>query len=162
MKKVLFFTIVILFSSFKAAAPLESARLLFTKLDKGEKYVDSLINISGRYVSSPVMQSYNGAANTAKAQYVGNVFSKYSQAKKGLGIMNKAASRSPKNVEVRFVRYCTESNIPSVMPFSSHVKEDKSFIINNLSNKHQHYSAIKAFMLKFGDLTDAEKKKLNG
>jgi hypothetical protein len=107
------------------------------------------------------MQSYNGAAHTAKAKYLSNVFSKYSQAKKGLDIMNKAVSRSSKNVEVRFVRYCTESNIPSVMPFTSHLSEDKSFIINNLAKSHEHYQAIKSFLLKFGELTDAEKKKLN-
>lgn len=154
------FSLFAMMSSIQVA-PLQNARTLFTKLDKGVVYVDSLISVTAKYSSSPVMLAYNGAAHTAKAKYLGNVFSKYSQAKKGLGIMDKAVQKSPKNVEVRFVRYCTESNIPSVMPFTSHVEQDKTFIINNLKKDHAHYQAIKNFLLKYGDLSAEEKKKLS-
>ena len=151
-----------IFSAFQLGlTPLTNSRTLFTKLDKGEQYVDSIIKITEKYSTSPVMLAYNGAGHTAKAKYIGNVFTKYSQAKKGISIVNKAALKGPKSVEVRFVRYCIETNIPPVMPFDSHIKADRLFIINNLSKSHQHFKAIKAFMFKYADLTEVEKKKLN-
>ena len=47
------------------------------------------------------------------------------------------------------------------MPFTSHVEQDKTFIINNLKKDHAHYQAIKNFLLKYGDLSAEEKKKLS-
>lgn len=152
---------VMLSLAFTKATPLESARGLFPKLDQGKNYVDSLINISSKHTSNPVMLAYHGAAQTARASYLYNPYSQYTTAKKGLETMNKSVSKASSNLEVRFVRYSVELNIPAIMPFTDHTKEDKKFILTNLDKNHDFYPAIKTFMLKFGNLTDTEKKKFN-
>ena len=139
--------------------PLEIARELFSKLDKGNEFVDSLIKVTSKYKTSPIMLAYYGAAKTAKANYVSGLFDKYKTAKSGLNILNSSVLKSPKSLEVRFIRYSVELNIPAIMPFTDHTKEDKKFIIAFMDTKHPFYKQIRAFMLKYGDLSETEKKK---
>jgi hypothetical protein len=147
--------------AFTSTIPIEEARSFFPKLDQGEKYVDSLIKLASKHQSSAEMLAYLGAAQTAKASYLFNPYSKYTSAKKGLTIMNNSVSKATTNLEVRFIRYSVELNIPSVMPFTDHTVSDKKFIIDNLDKKHSFYPAIKVFMLKYGKLTESEKRKFS-
>jgi len=156
----LVFGLIITLSAFTdTTGPLSTARSLFSKLDQGNVYVDSLIKVSSKYASSPLMLAYYGAAKTAKANYVSGPFDKYNTAKAGLGKLNASVTKSPTNIEIRFIRYSVELNIPAIMPFTNHTKLDKKFIVNHLDTEHVFYPEIKSFMLKYGKLTDSEKKK---
>jgi len=141
------------------SSPVEKARSLFAKLDQGNAYVDSLVSVTSKYVSSPLMLAYNGAAKTAKASYLSNPFDKYNTAKKGLAVLNKSVSKSPSSLEVRFIRYSVELKIPAIMPFTNHTKADRKFIMDHLDTKHVYYAEIKSFMLKYAGLSQAEKAK---
>ena len=90
----LVFGLIITLSSFTdTTGPLSTARSLFSKLDQGNVYVDSLIKVSSKYASSPLMLAYYGAAKTAKANYVSGPFDKYNTAKAGLGKLNASVTK---------------------------------------------------------------------
>lgn len=151
--------LITLCSFSSAVSPISSARNLYSKLDQGDLYVDSLIKVTSRFISSPLMLAYYGAAKTAKAKYVSGPFDKYSTAKAGLAKLNSSISKSPSNIEIRFIRYSVEINIPAVMPFTDHTKQDRKYILEHLDVNHVYYPEIKRFMLKYANLTATEKQK---
>ncbi len=146
---------------FISANNLIKIRLLYLQVGTSEKATDSIINYTKNYSSlSAVHICYHGAAQCAKAQYLINPFGKYTQAKKGISIIEKGVAKDKSSVEARYVRYTIESNLPAIIPFTDHTEEDVKHIKKNLKKTDANYQNIKNYLILKGRLTAEEKKTI--
>ena len=75
-------------------------------------------------------------------------------------ILNQAVQDKPLDVEIRFLRFTVEENVPSFVQIERHVNTDKYFLVNNLKPSHTYYEFIKNYLKQSKSLTDSEKSKL--
>lgn len=82
--------------------------------------------------AAPVMVAFKAISELILAKHAFNPMSKVSHFKKGKRMLETAVARDPKNPEVIFFRYTTQVNVPSMLNYSSNVKEDRQLLINYL------------------------------
>jgi tetratricopeptide (TPR) repeat protein len=76
-----------------------------------------------------------------------------------------ALEKDPKNIELRFFRFSTQSNVPALLNYSSNINEDKMILmnylkINNSITDKDLYQRIKSYMLKSTYCSASEKQQL--
>lgn len=76
----------------------------------------------------PIFTAYNAVANFMMAKHSSNVISKLSYFKKGKKLLDGAVTADPKNIEIRFLRYTCQDNIPAVLGYKNNMAEDKNMI----------------------------------
>jgi hypothetical protein len=108
-----------------------------------------------------VMQAYYGSALALKAKYSINPYNKVVHVRSGSTQLNAAVNKFPQHTEIRFLRYSVEYNTPSMVGISTHLSEDKTFIMAHPPMRaHALFQTIKGFMLQVTGLTEAEKKQI--
>ncbi|MBU6324370.1 MAG: hypothetical protein KJS92_02690 [Bacteroidetes bacterium] len=112
--------------------------------------------------SDAVMQAYYGSALALKAKYSYNPYNKVVHVRSGSAQLNAAVTKFSQHTEIRFLRYSVEYNTPSMVGISTHLAEDKAFILSHPPLRaHALFQSIKGFMLQTSGLTEAEKKQIN-
>lgn len=133
---------------YKGAISTESkANDLVSKTEK-TKYVDG------------VMRAYYGTGVALQAKYNINPITKMSKAKTAAYELNVAVNMKSNDLEVRFLRFSFESNLPSIVSVTKHLADDKKVILSKLDKTHGIWDIIKPFLLASSQLTEAEKKKV--
>lgn len=145
--------------SFTGSDDISKIRSYYLKGSSDTKSANELMNATTGKTEA-LYKAYNGTAWGFKAKHSANPVKKLEYVKKGLALLNEAVLADAINVEIRFLRFSVEENIPSIVSFKSHVEADKKMIIGSLSPTHAFYSTMKAYMLKSKNLTEEEKKKL--
>lgn len=84
----------------------------------------------------PLLLAYFGATKALKAHHTRNYFSKYVYARNAVNMLNDAVEKAPENIEIRFLRYNVQREIPRYLGLSSNLDEDKNFIIENFLKDH--------------------------
>jgi hypothetical protein len=107
-----------------------------------------------------LMLAYNGAATCIMAEHRSNPYTKLNLLYKGLERMNSQVAQVPSDIEIRFLRFSVEEHIPSAVPFTSHIKEDRAFLLKYLDNKHPFYNSMKAYLKNSKSLSESDKQKL--
>ena len=115
--------------------------------DEAEKFYDHLKTSPS--ISSNLLDGYKGMSYMIKANYSWNPYNKLSFFLKGKDLLDNAIVIEPTNIELRFLRYCVQTNAPSFLAYSSKTKEDKASILYGYS------------MLKDGDLKSRIKNYMN-
>lgn len=77
---------------------------------------------------------YLGAVQALKAKYEWNPLSKLYYIQQASQSLEKALNLEEENIEVHFLRFSIEHNIPSFLGYSSHIQKDLDFIIKNITN----------------------------
>lgn len=113
---------------------------------------------------SAVLIGYHGAALAASPECISNPAKKLSQFKKGKKLIDEAIKKEPSNIEIRFLRFATQSKAPGFLGYKKHLEEDKNFLIKNIRNLHviKHKEVIN-IITKFiieSDLTDQKEEKI--
>ncbi|SKB34075.1 hypothetical protein [Daejeonella lutea] len=137
MKMIVFLIVTFVGVNLLAKDPSTSTvRLKFHKSTSSEKVCKDLIKELHPYneKNNPLLLGYKGGANMLMAKYVINPFSKLSYFKKGKGMLEKAIQADNKNVELRFLRYTIQNNVPSFLGYNDHMTADKSFLTQSISN----------------------------
>lgn len=148
---------------------LEKVRASFKLAPQSEKEADKLIEmlsgISG--ANHAVYRAYLGAVTTMKASWAFWPNQKLEYANKGMKILNAAVTADPGNIEIRWLRFSVETQMPSFLGYD-HQKEDKTVIYQSLKsesylmkNDLRWVREIAAFMKKFAQPTSAELKVLH-
>lgn len=83
---------------------------------------------------SALITVYNGATCAIMAKNKWNPFSAVKLLKKSNEEMNKAVKYSPENLEIRFIRFAVQKNIPSYLGFSENIDEDKKYLIKHIDS----------------------------
>lgn len=71
---------------------------------------------------------YRAGATMLMAKHSLNPFNKLSYFKKGKTMLEKAIQAENNNVELRFLRYTIQTNVPSFLGYSSELIKDRSFL----------------------------------
>ena len=101
--------------------------------------------------NSSLLQVYQGATYAIMAKDKWNPFSAIRLLKKSNLTMNQAVKASPSDLEIRFIRFAVQKNIPSFLGYSDNMTEDKSYILKNIDrfNSSVLSRAIKDYILSF-------------
>ncbi|MBC7426813.1 MAG: hypothetical protein H7321_09785 [Bacteroidia bacterium] len=139
---------------------MDTVRLCYENAASKKMYAEKLKTLTASNSSDALIMAYHGASFAFLAKHHWNPYSKYSLVQDGLVYLNKAASAAPNDVEVRFVRFSIEENLPLIISFTSHVESDKNFVISNLNISHPYYATIRAYMLNSSNVSEDDKKKI--
>lgn len=113
-----------------------------------------------------LLKAYYGASTAAAPECLGNPVEKIKYFRKGKSLLDESAKQQPTNVEIRFLRFATQTKAPSFLGYKDNIQEDKVLILKNMaeyakvpSNKEMA-GHMASFMLDSGELTSAEKTSL--
>ena len=83
---------------------------------------------------SALVKVYEGANCAIMAKNKWSPFAAIKLLKKSNIMMNAAIKKSPTNVEIHFIRFAVQKNIPEFLGYSKDVEKDKNFILQNINN----------------------------
>lgn len=78
-----------------------------------------------------VMVCYKGANEMIQAKYAINPITKLDKFNKGKDMIQKAFSRDTLNLEIRFIRFAIQSNLPAFLNYNNDLNKDKRFLLVN-------------------------------
>lgn len=82
---------------------------------------------------SSLLKVYIGASYAIKAKNQWNPFSALRLLSKSIKKMDEAVNKAPTNLEIRFIRFAVQTNIPSYLGYSDNLEEDKDYLIENIN-----------------------------
>lgn len=165
------FSVILLFVgvfSFASNPPeISEVRESFYNGWTGECGAPDLYNqLKESYLSDPIKIAYKDAAKMTLANCVGNPWKKYQYFKRGKGELEKAIELEPENIEIRFLRFAVQINLPGILNYNN-TEEDKQFLIESLILQRQNTTPdeFKYFvmdqMVQSEESTQEEKSRLN-
>ena len=79
----------------------------------------------------PVLQCYKGASLMIEAKYGINPISKMDKFNGGKNLVQSAVSRDSLNLEMRFIRFSLQSNLPAFLGYHSELAGDRAFLLRH-------------------------------
>jgi hypothetical protein len=106
-------------------------RQLYARSVEDEKVCERLIALLAPYNenNNPVYAGYKAGATLIMAKHVFSPFSKFSYFKKGKVLLEKAIAKNSNDIELRFLRFTIQANLPRFLDYHGHIDADKTFII---------------------------------
>jgi hypothetical protein len=136
MNKVVFITTVLMGMFFKNEPKIEVVRSLFYQAaaDKSaaKKFANALSVVDN--TSSPVLLCYKGVAEMIEAKHVFNPFSKLQKFKTGKTLIERSIKRDPDDLELRFLRFSIQSNLPQFLGYDQAISTDKTKLLNGYTS----------------------------
>lgn len=78
--------------------------------------------------------AYKAAMLLMKAKFAFFPFNKWSYFKSGSELLDNSIANDPKNIEMRYVRFLFQSEIPKFLGYHKNIEEDYTYIVNNIVN----------------------------
>lgn len=122
---ILFVTVFILLET----PVVEEVRDKFPYIENEEEtdsFIDKLEEEKGI-----LAEGYLAAMYFFKSRFVGFPTTKYKYFKKGKSMLDAAISMEPNNVELRYIRFIFQHQIPSFLGYDTNKQEDFEVIINS-------------------------------
>lgn len=145
---------------------MASIRELYTLAIYSKEATTQLLDeLENTTLEEPLKYAYKGATYALLAQFQGNPYSKLESVKTGSSLLDDAVIAAPNNMEVRYLRYSIESNIPSFLPYRKHIAQDESRIVYALIQKKDGIDPeirmkVVQYMLKNAQLSPEIKSQL--
>jgi hypothetical protein len=149
-----------LIAAIAMVANLTELRNTYTKAIDNSDKADLLVKLSKENKGVAIYRAYYGTGLALQAKHSWNPATKLSLANSASTELNSAVKSSSNDLEIRFLRFSVECNMPAFLNLSSHVSEDKLFILKNKNVTHAMWNTMKAFLKSCDKLTAEEKKKL--
>ena len=152
-----------------AEIDIKLLRSLLNESIKSEKVAKQLFEQTKNFDSrsKPVLIGFRGMSELMLCNYVSNVFSKLNHFNAGKKLLEESIAKEPKNPELIYFRFTTQTNVPFLLGYSTNIKEDKLFLIqylkNNFSNENKDvdlYNRIKLYLLECASCTEMEKESI--
>jgi len=112
-------------------------------IDKGSYYnalksksvtdLDKMILLIEKEKITPLNQAYKGTLVAKKAGFEKKAAAKIKLFKAGVVLLEAEISKSPKNVEYRFLRLTIQENAPKILKYNKNIKEDIAIITKGYS-----------------------------
>ncbi|WP_316767914.1 hypothetical protein [Pedobacter frigiditerrae] len=83
--------------------------------------------------SKALLICYKGAAQMMEAKYAFSPITKFSKFNKGKVAIEKAILKDPKQIEIRFIRFSIQTNLPFFLGYNEAIKTDKEMLINSIN-----------------------------
>ncbi|WP_285008553.1 hypothetical protein [Pedobacter faecalis] len=109
-------------------------RSLYNQAAVNRKSADKLLKLltDADVDRTPVLLCYKGAAQMLQAKYAFSPISKLSWFKKGRNLIEEAIARNPEDLEMRYLRFTIQTNLPAVLGYSDDIQEDKQLLVNRV------------------------------
>ncbi len=79
-----------------------------------------------------LLKGYKGANVMIGASYVFNPITKLNKFNKGRKLVEDAIINEPNNLELRYLRFTLQTNLPRFLGYTNQINRDKVFMINQL------------------------------
>jgi hypothetical protein len=102
--------------------------------------------------AQPILVGFKAISELILCKHVFSPISKLSHFRKGRNLLEKAIAASPNNPELSFLRYTTQSNVPSLLNYSGNLFQDKAVLVNYLRSATAKaadpdlYQRVKSYM----------------
>lgn len=152
------------FTSFRnTLIDMNEVRALYKEAANNENSCEKLIEISaGSAKESSLILGYKASGMLLMAKHVFNPISKMTYFKKGKQMLEKAIGSDKNDIELRFLRFTAQTNMPFFLGYAGSIESDKEFILHSFS--HIKEKELKEFMIpvlrQSKYLTDKEKQQL--
>lgn len=145
-----------------STSALDDARKLIGKINSKEQAEEFIINLQDD--PSPEAKGYMASMNFIKSHYVKFPFTKMKYFKLGKKALDDLIKENPQNVEIRYLRFLMQKQIPEFLGYNKHLNEDFEVIIHsiekdNLPNEIKFI--ILTNMLAVENLSVLETEKIN-
>lgn len=112
--------------------------------------------------SAPILLCYKGAAFMMEAKYAFNPITKLSRFSKGKKAIEEAIAKEPSNMEMRFIRFSIQTNLPGFLGYQGHIDSDKKKLLAGVANVTDKVlrENITAYLITSKKCTSEEIKKL--
>jgi len=132
---LLIFFMVQSFIASSNTVEIEDVRLLFHKAQSSQKICTELIELLHPFNenNNVIFLGYRASATMLMAKHLYNPFSKLSYFRKGKLMLEKAIQFDQKNVELRFLRYTIQTNVPSFLNYYANKENDRLFLVQSLA-----------------------------
>ncbi|MEO7292841.1 MAG: hypothetical protein ABIW34_07050 [Ginsengibacter sp.] len=165
MKKLIFLlTLFFSIKSFAVDPSVTEIRTLYQDAAKHESSCKKLLSVLNSYTekNNTLLAGYKAAATMMMAKYCFSPFSKISYYNKGKNLLERSIEADKYNIELRFLRFAVQTNIPFFLAYKGAINSDKSFLIKHYYNIED--SQLKHWLVSFlktsENLTAAEKQSL--
>ncbi len=130
----LFLVIITASSSWGETVPVSTLRKIFHSAVMDASLISPFIVEMDKIKDpTPIELAYKAAAEALKAQEEWNPIEKLLYLKRYRRMITKAVELDIDEIEIRFLRFGIEYNIPSIFGFSKDMYDDKTLIIDNVS-----------------------------
>ena len=113
---------------------ITEVRNWYQQAEQKEKACKEMITMLKDYneKNHPLYAGYKGCATMMMAKHVINPVSKLSWFIKGRNLLEASLDNEPLNIELRFLRFANQTNIPSFLGYHSDIEKDKNFLLKSL------------------------------
>ncbi len=150
-------------SIFAQDLTLDDVRKKYPLATKNDSVCKELYNaLNGKADGTDVLSGYAGGVTMLMAKSTANPFSKMEYFKDGKKLLEDAISNNKNDIELRFLRFAIQDNLPSMLGYNENLEEDKSYIMKYLPmlDKRELRKAIANYLIKSDKTDDKEKASL--
>jgi hypothetical protein len=97
--------------------------------------------------ADPLLVCYKGANEMLQAKYTANPIVKFEKFVKGKELIKKAFVRDTLNLEMRFIRFTIQSNLPAFLSYRNELNKDKQFLMDN--TRYSRDPELKGIILRY-------------
>lgn len=135
MKQIALLMLLLFTTKVYSAEPdLEKVKTLFEHSARSSHAAEQLLKLLSPIDSSSaaILICYKGAAEMMQAKYGYNPINKLRRFKKGKKLIEDAVRKEPENIEIRFLRFAIQTNLPPFLNYRSDIEKDKTHLLANL------------------------------
>lgn len=132
----LFLLTLFIFGGGDTNSDLVRTRELYYKASANTSQTETLSSFlsASPKIDPYLLTGYQGLCFMLRAREVWNPYSKLSYFNKGKDMLNMAINKSPDQVELRFLRFCVQTNAPAFLGYKNEIPADKSLILKKYSS----------------------------
>ncbi len=121
-------------TAFANVPVIKEVRIMLHNATSNEQACTKMIGLLEPFneTNNPLLFGYRGGATMLMAKHAFNPFSKLSYFKKGKLMLESAIKADHTNVELRFLRYTIQTNVPGFLNYKSDKNLDRTFISQSL------------------------------
>lgn len=157
------FLFLVSVSAFAQELTLEQVRKKYPLATKDETVCEELYTaLNGKGEGKDLICGYTGCVTMLKAKYCVNPFSKLEYFKDGKKLLEDAIEKNKNNIELRFLRFAIQENLPALLNYDDNLDEDKSYMMKYLPMLElpELKKAIASYMIKSERTSEKEKAAL--
>lgn len=109
----------------------ETRKKYFEAIGNERKIERLLKQLQGIENPSALLLAYRAACESMKAQFSWNPYTKLAQVNKSFDLFKEAIKEDSQNVEIRFLRFSVQHNVPDFLRKNREFEEDKDVLLEN-------------------------------
>ncbi len=165
MKKIILLILILYCeSSFSDTFSIPDIRQLYQSAAVNEDACDKLIHMLDKTTSENnlLFSGYKACATMLRAKYVFNPFTKWSHFYNGKNMLEKTILTDENNIELRYLRFTIQTNVPSFLGYKNEIEADKLFLLRSIKTLSDENlkTSILSFLKKSDYLNIFEKQNL--